>query len=177
MSQSATLYRVSQDTFKQLDNPNNTQGFDIDSAKSYSIFEGSFMALDYILSKGKDNSTTNLINEIFTPKQALGEEELENMTPEEQFEFYESGLYIPYLDIPIISKLSEFMNSISQANLSSDYDPKELNDNGIYPACWHTDNSSNLAFNEQHLLDDFEELKTIIKEAETEKDYILVFVG
>ena len=70
MSQAATLYRVSKDTFEQ---------------------------------KGKDNTTIELINEIFNPKQALGGQEIERLPPEEQFEFYESGLFILLVDVfPII---------------------------------------------------------------------------
>ncbi len=65
MGQSATLYRVSQNTFEKLNQPNNQQKFDINSAKSYSIFEDSFMALEYLLSKDQNDSTIEIINEIF----------------------------------------------------------------------------------------------------------------
>ena len=177
MSQSATLYRISQDTFKQLDKPDNKQKFDINTAKSYSIFQGSFMALEYILSKGQSNSTTELVTEIFNPKHSLGEHFFENLTPEEQFEFYESGLFIPYLDTSIISQLNDFIARIPSLDISSKYGAKELNDNGIYPEVWHYDNSPDQAYNERHILEDFEELKNIIKQADAEQDYIFVFVG
>ena len=177
MSQSATLYRISQDIFKELDKPDNKQKFDINSAKSYSIFQGSFMALEYILSKGQDDSTTELVNEIFNPKNSLGGQELESLAPEEQFEFYESGLYIPYLDTSTISKLHDFIVNISQTDIQSKYDSKELNDDGIYPQVWHNDNSPDQAYNERHILEDFEELKSIITQANAERDYIFVFVG
>jgi hypothetical protein len=177
MSQAATLYRVSQDAFEQLNKPHNKQRFDTNSAKSYSVFDGSFMALEYILSKGKDHTTIELIKEIFNPKQALGGQEIERLPPEEQFEFYESGLFIPYQDPPTISKLNEFIGNISQADIHSNYDAKELNDNGIYPGVWHNDNSPDKAYNERQLLEDLEELKTIVNLANTEKDYIFVFVG
>lgn len=177
MSQSATLYRISQDLFKQLDNPNDKQKFDINVAKSYSTFQGSFMGLEYLLSKGQDNLTTELVNEIFNPKQSLGGQEFESLTPEQQFEFYESGLFIPYLDTSIISKLNDFINNVSQTDIGSKYDAEELNDNGIYPEVWHNDDSADKAYNKRQILEDFEELKTIIKQADTENDYILVFIG
>jgi hypothetical protein len=177
MSQSATLYRISKDTFNQLDKPDNKQKFDINSAKSYSIFQGSFMALEYILSKGQNNSITELVNEIFNPKLALGGQIFESLTPEEQFEFYESGLFIPYLDTSTISQLNDFISEILSLDISSKYDAKELNDNGIYPRVWHNDISPDQAYNERQILEDFEELKNIIKQADTEKDYIFVFVG
>jgi hypothetical protein len=177
MSQSATLYRVSKDIFKLLDKPGNKQKFDIDSAKGHALFQGSFIGLEYILSKGQDNSTTELISEIFNPKQSLGGQGLESLTPEEQFEFYESGLFIPYLDLSTISKLNDFIGNVSHTDLRSKYDAAELNNNGIYPEVWHNDNSPDQAYNERHILEDFEELKTIIKQADMDKDYIFVFVG
>jgi hypothetical protein len=177
MSQSATLYRISQDTFKQLDKPDNKQKFDINSAKSYSIFQGSFMALEYILSKGQSNSTTELVTEIFNPKHSLGERFFESLSPEEQLEFYESGLFIPYLNPSTISQLNDLIEKIPSLNISSKYNAKELNDNGIYPRVWHNDNSPDQAYNERQVLEDFEELKTLIKQASTEQDYIFVFVG
>jgi hypothetical protein len=177
MSQSATLYRVSQDFFEQLNNQGHKQKFDVDAAKSYSVFQGSFMALEFILSKGQDKSIAELVNEMFFPKQSIGDQQIDSLTPEEQFEFYESGFFIPYLDISTISKLNNFIANISQTDIGSRYDAKELNDNGIYPGVWHNDDSPDQAYNERHILEDFNELKSIIKQADTEKDYILVFVG
>ena len=177
MSQSATLYRVSQDIFKQLDKTDNKQRFDINSAKSYSVFQGSFMALEYILSKGQNSLTTELVTEIFNPKNSLGRQTFERLSLEEQFDFYESGLFIPYLDTSIIRGLNDFLVDIRTTDISSKYDSKELNDNGIYPQVWHDDNSPDKAYNHRHILEDFEELKTIIKQADAEQDYIFVFVG
>jgi len=177
MSQSATLYRISQDIFNQLDKPNNKQKFDRHSAKSYSIFQGTFMGLEYVLSKGQDNSTTELINEIFNPKLSLGGQDFENLTPEQQFEFYESELFIPYLGKSTISKLNDFFSNISLTDIRAKYNAKELNDNRIYPGVWHNDNSPDNAYNERDICEGFEELKAIFNKANTEKDYIFVFVG
>lgn len=177
MSQSATLYRVSKDTFIQLNKPDNKLSFDINSAKSYSVFLGSFMGLNYILSKGQNDATIEIVNQIFYPKQSIGEQGFEGLTPEEQFEYYESGLYISYLDPSIISKILHFISNFSQTDLHSKYDAKELNDNGIYPEIWHNDNSHDQAFNERHILEDLDQLKIIIQQANIDGDYIFVFVG
>ncbi|WP_153795848.1 DUF1877 family protein [Foetidibacter luteolus] len=177
MSQSATLYRVSQDTFKQLNTSGSRQRFDITSAKSYTVFHGTFMGLEYILSKGQTNSTTELVSQIFNPKQSIGEQELEALTPEEQLEFYENGSFIPYLDTLTIANLNDFFKDISLEDIRSNYDATELNGNHIYPYAWHNDNSFDLVYNERHILEDFRELATIIKQAEIEKDFIIVFVG
>jgi len=177
MSQSATFYRVSQNTFKQLEITDNKQPFDVSSAKEYTTLQGSFMALEYILSKAQDASAIKLINELFNPRQSLGDPDLESLTLEEQMEFYENGGAIHYLNYANVSKLSGLFDKFSKADIHSKYDSKELNENRIYPEVWHNDNSPDQAYNERHILDDFEQLKKIIKRASDDCDYILVFVG
>lgn len=177
MSQSATLYRVSKEPFMQLNMPDNKQRFDFNMAKSDALFDGSFMALEYILSKGQDNSTIEIVKQIFSPEQAIGGQGFEGLTPEEHFEYYERRLYIPYLDALIISKLNDFISNFSDSDIRSKYYAKELNDNGIYPGVWHNNNSKDLAYNERQILEDFEALKIILKQAYIEGDYIFVFVG
>ena len=177
MSQSATLYRVSQEMFEELSKSENKQKFNINSVKSYSIFQGSFMGLEYILSKGQDNSTIELVSEIFNPKAILGRQNFEKLTPEEQFEFYKSGLLIPYLPASTITRLNDFLSEIPESDIRLKYDSSELNDNGIYPEVWQNDNSPDLAYTEQHIVKDFKEIKKIIKQANTECDYIFVFIG
>jgi hypothetical protein len=87
MSQSATLYRISNDTFRQLETSAGRPQFEISSAKNYTTFQGSFMGLEYILSKGQDIPTTEIINEIFNPTQSLGRQDIERLSLEEQMEF------------------------------------------------------------------------------------------
>jgi hypothetical protein len=177
MSQSATLYRVSQDSFKHLEKSIKEQRFDIDSAKSYVIFQGAFTGLEFILSKGQDASVTKLVSEIFSPSQSLGKEEFESIAPEDRFDFYESGKLIPYLDGVTISKLDQFLDTVSDNDIHIHYDSKELNNNGISPGVWHDDNAPNYGYNTRHILEDLAELKKTIKQANQENDNVLVFVG
>lgn len=177
MSQSATLYRISKDTFDKLKASGNSRRFEISSAKNYTSFQGSFMGLEYLLSKGQDEPTTELMSEIFNPKEALGRQEFENLTPEEQFEFYESGWFIPYLDTNKVSEINKLLHQVTEANFRANYNAKELNDNGIYPQVWHNDNSPDQAFNVRQLTDDLAELQAIFHQTSTDKDYLLVFVG
>jgi hypothetical protein len=85
MSQSTTLYRVSQEYFKQLESSGLNRKFRIDSAKSFSIFQGSEMGIEFILMKANNEIEKELIKEIFNPQKELGEELLKTATPEEQF--------------------------------------------------------------------------------------------
>jgi len=177
MSQSATLYRISQDTFGHLVKLDSKQQFDITSAKSHATFQGSFMGLEYVLSKGQDALTVELIGEIFNPKQLLGGQEFNRLIPEEQLAFYERGRFIQYLDTTTISKLNDFLNTVLEIDIYSKYNATELNDNGIYPEVWHNDNSLDQAYNRRQILDDLKELKAIVSQAHNQGDYILVFVG
>jgi len=177
MSQAATLYRISADTFLKLVNSDNNPQFDTASAKDHAIFQGSFMGLEFVLSKGKDDSTTELIREVFNPRLSLGEQDFNSLTFEEQLEFYESGGTISYLDTSSISKLNAFLEQVSETDIQSNYDAIELNDNGIYPEVWHNDSSSDQGYNLRHILDDLKELNAIVNHANNQGDYILVFVG
>ncbi|MDF2193787.1 DUF1877 family protein [Paraflavitalea sp. CAU 1676] len=177
MGQSVTLYRVGKHEFRQLEQSAGRQQFEVSAAKNHVTFQGSFMGLEYVLSKGQDDSTVELVRGIFSPNQSLGGKDIEQLTLEEQFEFYESGGLVSYLGIDVISKLDTLFDTISAAEISERYDADEFNANGIYPEVWHKDNSADLGFNEMHLLTDFADLKSMIRQARNEQDYILVFCG
>ena len=154
MSQTATLYRISSDTFEQLVESGNNREFDITSVKDQATFQGSFMGLEFILSKGKDASTTQLIREVFNPRLILGGQDFTSLTPEEQFEFYESESVISYLDPTTISKLNTFLDKVTDDDIRTRFNSEELNENGIYPEVWHNDNSPDQAFNLRHMFKD-----------------------
>jgi Domain of unknown function (DUF1877) len=178
MGQSATLYRISEDTFAQLEKSDTKHQFDIYStSKSYSGFQGSFVALEYILSKGQDTKTAQIVSEIFNPSQKLGVKDFESLTSEEQMEFYENGGFIYYLDKSIVSCINQFLETVPESDIHKKYDAKELNDNAVYPGYWHNDNSPDQAFNLRHILEDILELKKIFKQASQDNNYILVYVG
>jgi len=118
-----------------------------------------------------------LVSEIFTPKRAIGELEFNILPPEEKWEMYERGDYIPYLDPTTISQFANLLDNILENDIKNKCDPKELNDNDIYPKVWHNNNSLDYSFNERHILEDFVELKKLFKVADKEKNYIIVYIG
>ncbi len=177
MSQSTTLYSVSPDVFEKLNQPGNKQPFNMDDATSDATFQGSFMALEYYLGKGKDSAHKALAYELFNPAQALGADIFDGLTDEEKMEFYGSGLLVPYLDVPVIERISQLVDALSVEDMQRNYNAKELNDQGIYPGVWHDDNSPNMAYNLLHITEDLQNLKAIIKEAVAAKNYLLVFAG
>jgi len=178
MGSSATFHRISADNFNIIQQaPGGTILSYPSLAENAATCTGSHWALEFILSSGQENKTIELISEIFTPKKAIGEEEFNVLPPEQKWEMYERGDYIPYLDPVIISKFSNLLDNMSENDIKSKYDAKELNDNEIYPKVWHNDNSADHSFNERHIVEDFLELKGIFKAADKEKNYILVYIG
>jgi len=184
VSQSATLYRVTQETFLQLETSNERGQFNIPAiAKSYSIFQGSFMGLEFVLSKGQNKETADLIAEIFNPSKALGmqrDQEMDKLNEEDifaMFESYESGETICYLDTNTVWQINTFLKTQSTAQVIARYDSEELNENGIYPEVWSAGSSQDTAFNERHISEGLTELKQIFEAADLEQDLILVFVG
>jgi len=178
MGQSASLYRVSSEVFSQLEISRNKQGSKISSfAKDYAIAQGSFMAIEFLLSKIEDPSAVELAGELFNPKQALCGDNFDDLTMEEQMDLFEKGGIIPYLTRETVHRINLLLDKFSESYLHEKYDPKELNASRIYPEIWHDDNSPDLAFNEQHIQDDMIPIKKIFKDAAKDEDYILVFVG
>jgi hypothetical protein len=164
MSQSTTFYRISKDKFRELETSGGE--FEISSAKNYVTFEGSFMALEFILSKDRDDPTAELVSELFNPGQSIGEQNpgIDDFDFEE-FDFDDMRSSIPYLDVAAISSIHAFLDQVSTEDIESLYDAEELNSNGIYPELWRNDNSPEQAFNLRHVSQDFEELRSIVRKA------------
>ena len=136
MSQSASIYRISKGYFQQLSEPDNKQHFDRDMAKDCSLFQGSFMALEFILSKAQDPAITKLASEIFNPSTSIANREMDELSSETQFESNQRGESIQFLDPDRISAIAAHLEKYSERDIRRLYDANELNREGIYPWCW-----------------------------------------
>ncbi|MCU7548298.1 YfbM family protein [Chitinophagaceae bacterium LB-8] len=179
MSQSATLYRVTSDKFKEIEKVNGKKVNPEKLSEEYSTYAGSFMALEFILSKGKDENACKLVVEIFNPGNSLGAEGMssvnfDNVDEQALWNMIDS---VSYITPERVKEINELLNSENQAKVASNYNSKELNDNGIYPWCWHDDNGDNEVFNQRHLLEDFAELKVFFSRAAADNNYVLSYVG
>jgi len=175
MSQSATLYRVSHETFLKLEASNEREEFNPTKlAKSYSTFQGSHMGLEFVLSKGQPKETTDLITQIFNPRKAIG---MEGLNEEDILAFYEIGEIIYYLDSKTVSKINAFLITLSVEEAIASYDSEELNRNGVYPEQWKAGKSPDESCNERDIAEGVKELKDIFEAADLDHDSILVFVG
>ena len=179
MSQAATLYRISNNEFIELEKLDNKNHFDFNAhSKDATTFEGSFMALEYVLSKGQENMVLELIRQIFTPIKSFGGFDFSGAITDEEIDFIlkNSDTLIPYLDTNTISKLNGILDKVSETDINLRYSSKELNENGIYPRVWHDDDSKGFVYNKRQILEDLVKLKSIFSRASKENDYILVLI-
>lgn len=181
MSQTATLYRISKETFRSLQEAEREGPVAFpEDIKEDQEFQGSFMALEFLLSKDTDMVSAALVRQIFNPDTTLGDPGIGDPSAEELeqlFEHYESGQWIPYLDPERIAAIGSLLDAVTEQLIDARYDAAALNREGIYPGIWHNDNNPGKAFNKRHVLEDLAMLKAFFTDAASDGDYILVFIG
>lgn len=179
MSQSATLYPISQESFAIIEKAKGKNVRPFDYTSEYETFQGTFMGLEFVLSKDRDKATISLIEEIFNPKKTVGQADTNNLdfSKLSQDELESLTDFISYLSPEKVEKINNILTKISEQEVADKYNSEELNTNEIYPWCWHDDESEDQAFNKKHLLQDFKLLKDFFNKAASNKNYILCFVG
>ena len=178
MSQSATLYLISNERFELLeDNPDKSKI----QALSYGdeTFEQTHEGVSFLLEKFFKGEDLTLIKEIFEPTEFIGEglddDLYESHTVDDIEKFEESAIY--YLDPIQIARINVLLTSLDILTVLNAYDSAEFNNNGVYPEVWHDDESEGQAFNKAHLKESLESLVNFFKAAATADDYVLVSVG
>ena len=179
MGQSATLYRIDKADFsKIIDNPNNFGLFEI--TKGYEIFEKSFDGLQFVLAKGLNAESKNLIELIFRPTTFIGEEidlskiDFENLPDDIDLE--KQPIY--YNEPAKVSEIYELLDTILLDKFQKNFDHIELNSHQIYPmGIWNDKTEENIAFNVRHMTIEFQNLKSIFKTAKENEEYLLSYVG
>ena len=176
MSQSASFYRINENDFLQLaDLPDNVDLSSI--AKEDITLVGTHEGIRFILSKSDDDETAVLTDQIFYPDTFLGEEEsLEDI--DNLLNGHEPNEPVYYNEPAKVAAIASVLEPISADDFRALFDYEELNENDIYPAGnWNDDTNSNTAFNEQHITEEFIQLKNLFISAKKEGDYILTFIG
>ena len=175
MGQSATLYRIDKDEFARLET--EPSSFNIKRTEGHVTFEQNFEGLVFLLHKLCSNSERSMIQEIFLPSESIGKKiDSEDFDVLADLSFLETDS-ISYLNSDKINSILGILNKTDKNQFLGLYDPIELNDNGIYPSVWHSDESPNQAFNKRHIEDGFDKLVHLFKEATQNDNLILVFVG
>jgi len=178
MSQSATLYLISNDRFELLeDNPDKTKIQSLSYGNE--TFEQTYEGLSFLLEKFFEREDLTLIKEIFEPTEFIGEglddDLYESHTVDDIEKFEESAIY--YLDPIQISRINVLLTSLDISTVLNAYNPGEFNNNGVYPEVWHDDESEGQAFNKTHLHWSLESLIHFFKAAASSSDdYVLVSI-
>lgn len=176
MSQSITLYRVSEENFEVMKaDPEGTIILDI--SEENIVFPQTFEGLKFILSKEQDEDTIALLEQIFYPETYISKEikldEMEVLS--EDLDLDSTAIY--YNDREDVADIHAFLDNISLEQFHQLYDAKELNENNVYPHnVWIEEGGPDTAFTRKHLAKEFTDLKNFIAAAKESNDYVLSLV-
>jgi hypothetical protein len=177
MGQSATLYRIDKAEFERL--AKEPSGFNIKMTEGFMTFDQNFEGLIFLLNKLSSDAQKRMIHEIFYPRDLLGKKEdleINNLDIPDDLSFLETES-ISYLNTEKVRAIKLFLDGIDKQQVSDAYDPKELNDCGIYPRVWHNNESFDQAFNRRHIAEGFDNLAKLFSDATEKENLIVVFVG
>ncbi|MFY8188050.1 MAG: DUF1877 family protein [Flavobacterium sp.] len=176
MGYSVTFYEINKNDFNKI--KEDISFFKIQDSKSIETLEQNTFGIEFILKKIFDSKHYEIIEEIFNPKEFLGEKPDYENTNFDEIDFYEIPVNsINYLKPNQILGIYNLLNSISDSKIREAYKSSELNSHGIYPEVWHDDESDDQAFNKKHICEGFEKLKSIFNRANNNGNYIFIFNG
>ena len=178
MSQSATLYRITLEHFRMIEKMDAKYVKPSELTDAYVTFLGSFMGLEFLLSKGLDKDSQELIAEIFNPVHYIGptDTNIFGMENDEE-EFWEQADSAGYLSIKKVKRINALLSSINESKVAEHYNADELNENMIYPLCWHNDDAADKAFNKRQIMEDFHTLQKFFQASAENENYVLSYVG
>lgn len=181
MSFSTTLYRISDNFFRKLEDGSIGSHQLVKTAKNFVTFQDSVDAMLFILkSEGKPAGCD--VEELFFPKERRGsvsDEEFQKLVDTCNYEAIEriSASSFSFLSPEKVRLLNSFLQSVDDSDFDKRYDAATLNSMNVYPAMWASDENPDHAYNLNHLRTEFHELKAFFEQADSEKDYILAFSG
>jgi hypothetical protein len=179
MGQSATLYRVDKNIFENVTLSNIDHSAQ-KLAKEYVIFEKVFDGLVFVLSKNRSLKFAKLAKEIFYPPMLIGEEPIVTVENADSFDYSKfdfENLPIYYNNPANVDAINAMLDATTDELFLSNFNPDELNREGIYPCLWNRNEDEDSAFNENDIFEGFIKLKSFFKRAKADKDFILSYVG
>lgn len=181
MSFSTTLYRISGDTFRKLEDGSIGSHELVRTAKNFVTFQDSVDAILFIL-KSKGAPAGCDVEELFFPKERSGsvsDEDFQKLVDACNYEAIEkiSASSFSFLPPEKVRLLNSCLQSVDDSDFDRRYDAKALNSMNVYPSMWTSDENPGKAYNLNHLRTEFHELKVLFEKADNEKDYILAFSG
>ena len=178
MNQSATLYRITKENFQVIEKMEPRHIKPAELTDGNVTFSGSFMGLEFILTKGLDEDGRELIGEIFNPIHYIGptDTNIFNLDSDEE-QLWESENAAGYLSPIKVKKIHALLSNIQESQVAENFDADELNANQIYPSCWHNNEDADLAFNRRQILEDFVSLQNFFRSATESNYYVLSYLG
>ena len=177
MGQSAVLHSLDNNTFAQLAaNPASFEYYKV--AVASACFDKTFEGLRFVLCKAKPEAAS-LLTHVFEPLLFVGEEidyanlNWDNLPPDLSLD----GTAVYYHDPATVEALSIYIATITDQAFRQAFDPDELNRAGIYPEIWNREESANNGFNEQALVEEFQELQQFLSKASAGSHYCICYVG
>lgn len=172
MSQSASYYSITLSEFVQLKESANI--FQYEEKKVVTLHQ-THEGLKFILTKIVP-SKTNSINDLFSPESYLGSlPDFEDDNADIDALLNNPPLY--YLTPEKVNEINSVLTTVADTDISKHYSSKELNKKGVYPEVWNDSSDRDTAFNLNHLIRDFENLKDFFSEAALQNNYVIVSIG
>ncbi|RYE90336.1 MAG: DUF1877 family protein [Cytophagaceae bacterium] len=175
MGQQVGLYRVRPEDFPIIKRENSWQTV-LRLATGNVEFDGSFMALEFLLQKSElTQETADTLfypSEVVAPNQLFEEFAFDTDEEANQLLDYYAGR-ITYTTPSACQALWNALQQVSVDQLSSLYNSRELRDADIYPTVWHDDERENQAFNRRHITQDYAALRHFYEAAATFGEYII----
>lgn len=173
MSQSASIYRITAETFEILKASPDTF-FPFKSCLEYETFNSNHEGLGYIITRNQPEEAKRLLFAIFYPSSSIGgtdttgfsSEDFENVDGED---FEEAIYYLTPVEVATINALLEEMDEFY---FKVNFQPEEMNKEGIYPSVWGEG-----GFDYKTTLVDFQNLRQLFRKATLESNYLLPYIG
>ena len=174
MSQSASLYPITPAEFELLKLESDLEQLPDVSTRA-EIFEHNFEGLQFLLAKYFKGADLEVINEIFSPSEFLGEEiDYTAIDFEDDFDEVEQPLF--YVSPEKVKAINALLATVEEEKFLSLYNADELNANEVYPEAWHNDEADDQLFNKRHLEEGLRYLKQLFNEAAANGNYIFSFI-
>jgi hypothetical protein len=174
MSQSASLYPITPSEFQLLKQEADLEQLP-DVSMRAEIFEQNFEGLQFLLAKFFKGADLNVISEIFSPSEFLGEE-IDYTAIEFEDDFDEVAEPLFYVSPEKVNAINTLLTKIDDKKFLDLYNADELNAAEVYPESWHNDESDDQLFNIRHLEEGLRYLKELFKEAAANGNYIFSFI-
>lgn len=176
MSETATLYRIDRNDFHNIEEIFDYSSL-LQSAKQKATFYKTFEGLRYLLSRGRNGKTSELVAQIFYPSTFIGKQvDYLRMDFDDRPGDFSEGKQLVYFNNPRkVAELSNMIDTFGVEQIRKHFDPDKMNLEAIVPVgMWNHESAD--GFSLQGMLLEFQKLSDIFRVAKAEGDFMVSFV-